>query len=248
MTFQDYFSTESAAYRDGRPTYPRALFEWLAGLAPARLRAWDCACGNGQASVPLAEFFDEVVATDASEGQIANAVAHPRVRYKVALAEQSGIPGGSVDLVTVAQAAHWLDHGAFDAEARRVLRPGGVVAFWSYGKHAVSPAVDEVMHRYYSEIVGPYWPPERVHVENGYKDIPFPFERIVAPRFDMSLDWNLGQLMSYLWTWSATKRYRAAQGSDPRELVEGELKALWGDAATVRRVSWPLTIHVGRRE
>lgn len=53
-------------------------------------RVWDCACGNGQASVDLAGYFRTVYGTDLSAEQIAHAEAHPRVNYRVGLAEDSG--------------------------------------------------------------------------------------------------------------------------------------------------------------
>src|SRR4051812_19118878 len=126
----DHFSRQAAGYSVYRPSYPDALFDFVAGLAPARRRAWDCATGNGQAAVGLARLFESVVATDASAAQIAHAHRHPRVAYRVAPAESSGLEAGTIDLVTVAQAAHWLDLDAFYEEVRRVLVPGGAIALW----------------------------------------------------------------------------------------------------------------------
>jgi SAM-dependent methyltransferase len=245
VSFQDHFSDASSAYRDSRPTYPRALFEWLAGAAPAQRDAWDCACGNGQASVPLAEFFQHVTATDASRAQIEAAVAHPRVRYVVAPAEDSGLPDASQDLTTVAQAAHWLDAEAFAREVRRVLRPGGLLAYVTYGIHKVSPEVDRVMARYYVEIVGPYWPPERIHVDQHYSRLSFPFPKVPTPELEIVLEWDLAQVLAYVATWSATKEYVKAHAADPRALVSAELERAWGAPGTVRSVRWPLTIVAG---
>ncbi|TLM60395.1 MAG: methyltransferase domain-containing protein [Deltaproteobacteria bacterium] len=135
--FADHFAPVAASYADFRPTYPRELFAWLATLTPRRDLAWDCAAGSGQASVDLAGYFAQVVATDASRAQIDAAVPHPRIDYRVAPAEASGLAAASVDLVTVAQALHWFDLPAFYAEVRRVLRPDGALAVWSYGVLAV---------------------------------------------------------------------------------------------------------------
>ena len=88
--------------------YPWAVAEALAACSPGRALAWDAGCGSGQLSVVLAEAFDQVVATDASAAQIAEAVPHPRVRYAVAPAEVSGLPDGTVDCAVAAQAAHWF--------------------------------------------------------------------------------------------------------------------------------------------
>src|SRR5439155_190677 len=96
--------------------------------------AWDCATGSGQAAIGLAEQFEQVEATDASAAQLAAALAHPRVRYRQAPADASGLAPHSVELVTVAQALHWLDRPAFYAEARRVAAPPGPLAAGAAGR------------------------------------------------------------------------------------------------------------------
>jgi ubiquinone/menaquinone biosynthesis C-methylase UbiE len=114
----------------------------------------------------------------------------------------------SVNLVTVAQAAHWFDFDRFYPEVKRVLKPGGVVALWAYGLNLVQdPEVNRLIHEFYAETVGPYWPPERRLVEEAYRTIPFPFEEIVAPTFSMEALWSLDDLLGYFSTWSATNRY-----------------------------------------
>jgi SAM-dependent methyltransferase len=247
-SFVDRFAAVSDEYARFRPGYPTSLFDWLAGIAPARDLAWDCATGSGQAAVDLAERFARVIATDASEAQIRSATFHGRVEYRVASAERSGLPGGSVDLVTVAQALHWFDIPAFFSEARRVLKPDGVLAVWTYGPMSVEGReIDSVVQRYYHDIVGAYWPPERAFVDAGYRSIRFPFAPLDAPVFSMQAVWTLPQLLGYFRTWSATARYREIVGRDPVELVRDELVRAWGENAT-RGVAWPLTLRVGRFE
>ncbi|WP_127475388.1 class I SAM-dependent methyltransferase [Sulfurivermis fontis] len=246
MGFKDHFSGHAADYTRYRPGYPYALFAWLAQQAPGHERVWDCATGNGQAALGLAAHFDAVIATDASANQIAAATAHPRVRYAVAPAEASGIAAHSVDLITVGQALHWFDFPAFYAEAARVLKPGGVLAAWSYGLMQISPAVDAAVWRLYEPITGAYWPPERRYVEEQYHTLPFPLDEIAAPSFAMEAQWTLEQLLGYLGTWSAVQRYRKERGNDPLQLIADELAAAWGGADTVRRVVWPLSMRVGR--
>lgn len=245
MTFHDHFSDASAAYRDARPGYPAGLFEWLASISPSRERAWDCACGTGQASIPLAEFFDRVDATDASAAQIAAAIPHRRVNYRVATAEESGFKDRAFDLVTVAQAAHWLDHERFACEVRRVLKPDAPLAYVTYGIHHVSPEIDAVVMRYYVDVIGPYWPPERHHVDEHYRNLPFPFEKLVTPSFQIVLDWDLDQLLAYLGTWSATKEYIKKNGEDPRAQIANALRDAWGESEQRRTVTWPLTVVAG---
>lgn len=245
--FCDHFAPVATSYADFRPRYPRELFAWLASLVPCRELAWDCAAGSGQASIDLAEHFAQIVATDASRAQIDAALAHPRIDYRVAPAEASGLKDASVDLVTVAQALHWFDLAGFYAEVRRVLRPGGVLAVWTYGVLTVEgPEVDALVQHFYHDTVGPYWPPERAHVENGYRSLPFPFAEIIAPPFAMAANWTLPQLLGYFRSWSATGRFAAVNGYDPVAVLEQQLKPLWGDVERVRQVTWPLALRVGR--
>ena len=241
--FKDHFSKQAAEYAQFRPRYPGELFRWLSSVTPSRQLAWDCATGNGQAAVELARVFDRVIATDASEEQVANAEANSRVNYKVAPAEQSGLEAQSVDLVTVAQALHWFDLERFYAEVRRVLKPDGVFAAWAYKLATVSPAIDAIVNHYYSDVVGPYWPAERVLVEK-FEELPFAFDQIAAPPFEMVAKWKAEHLLGYLRTWSATQRFMMAEKRDPLNEVEGELRAAWGTAT--RQVIWPLTVRAGR--
>lgn len=246
MGFKDHFSGHASDYTRYRPGYPRALFAWLARQAPGHELAWDCATGNGQAAMGLAEFFDTVVATDASAAQIAAAQPHVRVRYEVAPAEHAPLPAHRADLITVGQALHWFDFPAFYAEVARLLKPGGVLAAWSYGLMQVSPSIDAVVWRLYEPITGAYWPPERRYVEEQYRTVPFPLDEIDTPSFAMEAQWTLEQMLGYLGTWSAVQRYRKECGDDPLRMIADELAAVWGNADVVRRVVWPLYMRAGR--
>ena len=244
MAFKDHFSRQAADYAKFRPRYPQQLFEYLGSIAPSRQLAWDCSTGNGQAAVGLAAVFDRVMATDASEKQIANAQPHERVEYRVAPAENSGIESGTIDLIMIAQALHWFDLDRFYAEARRVLKPGGTLAASAYNLLHIEPAINQVVNRYYSEVVGPFWPPERKLVEN-FIDLPFPFHEIDPPKFEMTAHWNLEHLVGYLETWSSTQRFIAATGVDPLEQIGDELRTVWGDPQRTRKVRWPLKLRIG---
>jgi len=246
IPFEDHFSEVAANYAVYRPTYPESLYAWLAGLCDRHDAAWDCGTGTGQAAVGLAAHFDRVYATDPSAEQVAHAAPHPNVAYSVAPAEASGLPDASVDLVTVAVALHWFDLPRFYDEVRRVARPGAAVAAWCYTRAFITPGIDEIVEGYYSGVVGPYWPMERRHVENGYANLPFPFDPIEPAPIAIEARWDLPHLLGYLRTWSATVRAAKALGRDPLEGPMPALKAAWGDPATVRTVRWPLGMRVGR--
>lgn len=244
--FADHFSRVAADYSAYRPRYPDGLFAALAAAAPRRGLAWDCATGTGQAAVGLAAHFHRVVATDASFSQLRQAAGLGPVAYVAADAGVSPIRSGSADLVTVAQALHWLDLDRFYAEARRSLAPGGLLAVWTYGRHRVDGGpIDALIDRFYRDVVGPYWSPERRWVEVGYRGLPFPFreESIAAP--PMVEEWTLRQLLGYLSTWSAVVRCIEATGTNPIHALGDQLAPLW-DGDRRRRLEWTLTLRAGR--
>jgi SAM-dependent methyltransferase len=223
------------------------MFAYLADLVSDHRLAWDCATGNGQAAVPLSEFFERVIATDASEEQIRTATPNPSIEYRVAPAEKSNLETATCNLITVAQALHWFDLPAFYNEAKRVLKPEGVLAAWSYNLLRIDPSIDAIVNRFYDKTVGPFWPPERKIVETGYRDLSFPFEEISAPEFSMTAEWSIDALLGYLRTWSASKRYHQEIGRDPVTLIERELRDAWPDNADRLHVGWPLVIRLGRK-
>ncbi len=208
---------------------------------------WDCATGNGQAAHGLVEHFKEVIATDASEAQLANAVPHERIEYRLAPAEESGLEDGSVDVVHVAQALHWFDFDRFYPEARRVLKPGGILSITLYQHTVIEPALDVILRRFHDEVVGSHWPPRTKWSRTYYRAIPFPFDELESPDDLAATEvWTYPDLLGYIESWSATQRYKRALGADPVDEVRGELAAAWGAPAQERRVLWPLVVRVGR--
>lgn len=247
-SFEDHFSKTAAKYAKHRPHYPAALYEFVGGLVEAHELAWDCATGQGQAALALAEVFDRVVATDASEEQLSHAFEHPRVEYRQALAEQSGLEAHSVDLVAVASAIHWFELEPFYEEVRRVAKPGAVLAAWSYrDRMLISPEIDRLITEFGSETLGPYWAKRFVHIRSQYRTLPFPFETIQAPALSAEADWQLADLVGHIQTWSGYQRFLAEAGHDPLPELIDRLRPLWGESEElVRRVEWPLHYAIGR--
>ena len=244
MAFQDHFSRPARDYERYRPRYPPALAAFVAAVAPGRTLALDLATGNGQAAIDLAARFERVLASDGSARQLEFATRHPRVQYLRHTAERLPVRSGSADLVAVAQAAHWFDFGRFYAETRRVLRPRGVVALWTYARFSVDAAVDALIDHFYGDVVGRYWPPERHLVEQHYRTLPFPLQELPAPEFRLDTDWSLEQVLSYLGTWSAVDRYRAVEGRDPLPTLAAALARHW-PAGEARRLGWPVHLRIG---
>lgn len=240
----DHFSKQSAEYAEYRPRYPKELFAYLASLTPEHELAVDCATGNGQAAIGLAEHFRSVVAFDQSAEQLAHVQPHPRISYHIAKAEKLAVASHSADIVTVAQALHWFSLGEFYAEVRRVLKPKGILAVWAYNLHRITPDVDAIVSDYHDRVLDGYWPPERSHIINGYRSLPFSFRELTPPPIVMHTHWTLDHLIGYLRSWSATQRFIDQNRRNPLDIIGDRLRAAWGESQS-RQVSWPLTLRIG---
>lgn len=246
MPPRNHFLSGADGYAAHRPTYPPAFAAALASLVPARRLALDVGCGTGQMSVLLADAFETVLATDPSADQIAHATPHPRVRYQQAPAELAVSPRGSIDLVVAAQAAHWFDLPAFYAAVREMAAPGAAIALVTYGVMRIADPVDQRFQRFYGPEMGAYWPPERRHVETGYRDFPFPFDELPFPSSAIERDWTLDDLFGYVDTWSAIRQATAAGAGALIESFRTDMRTLWGDPQRTRRIRWPLSGRIGR--
>jgi len=245
-SFKDHFSSHASAYSTFRPSYPAALGAWLAEESPSTARAVDVGCGSGQLSAQLAEHFEEVIALDPSAEQIANAQPHPKVGYRVARAEQTGIASRGADLLTAAQAAHWFDLPAFFAEAQRILKPSGLIALVTYAGMTPGSDVAAIVEAFRTDTLAPYWPPERAMVDNDYRDIHLPFSRVEAPPMLLEMHWSLDALVGYVDTWSAVRGMERAIGRGPFEQMVARLREAWGPAEATKLLQWPLTVIAGR--
>ncbi|HEX2281679.1 MAG TPA: class I SAM-dependent methyltransferase [Thermomicrobiales bacterium] len=240
------FSAVAADYARCRPSYPDEMFAFLSSLCRGHELAWDCGAGSGQATLPLTRTFRRVIATDQSREMLSRVPQLSSLHLCVATAEHAPLRAETVDLVTVAQALHWFDVHAFYHEVDRVLNRGGVLAVWTYGNQKLEDKqIDAVLERFYHDIVGPYWRPERRHVDAGYRTLPFPFAELETPSFVLEQQWTLSDLLGYIGTWSATQQYRESTGRDPLAAISSQLGGLWGGGP--RTVRWPLSIRVGRR-
>ncbi|HLG38282.1 MAG TPA: class I SAM-dependent methyltransferase [Chitinophagaceae bacterium] len=244
MSFKDHFSSNAYNYARFRPGYPKELFSFLASLTNDHLYAWDCGTGNGQAAIELAQYYDKVIATDPSAEQVKNSFPHPKVEYRVEPAEQNTIQSDSLDLLTVSNALHWFNWDVFYKEVPRVLKKDGIIAAWAYATPFVNPEVDKILKHFHDNVIGPFWQHENRLVEYGYKDVPFPFERISAPEFVYEKQMTLDEFIGFLNTWSATQRYILANKINPTDELKSLLSNVWDGAE--KKVNWNLILRVGR--
>ena len=247
--FEDHFALGSALYAKSRPCYPVALSAWLAEQAPQCKLAWDAGTGSGLLAHQLNSYFERVYATDASQAQLAQTTPAPGLEFALERAEEPTLVSGTVDLVTVAAAAHWLDLQSFYQAVRRVAAPGGVLALFSYGTALKgSPFLGEVLNAYAGSM-DPYWPSSYRLIAEKYRSLPFPFERVDAPDFTAESSGDLGHLLNILRTWSSSLRALEATGRDPVAPFEEKLRWAWnkkGPAQASRTLFWPIFGHVGR--
>ena len=245
MEKKDYFSSHARLYASFRPHYPDELFDFLLANVRDRSCAWDCGTGNGQVAGALSEHFRNVYATDISREQLEQACQAPNINYLVSPAEESPFEDRTFDLITVAQALHWFEHRGFFREAARTGKPGSLLAVWGYSLPTVMPAIDDLLLDLYQDTVGAYWDSARRHVENHYRDIPLPFEPVLAPELTIRLQWNADQLSGYVSSWSATQNYMRATGDDPIKGFRKQLEKVW-PVQEIMEVSFPIFLKVSR--
>ncbi|MCE1252559.1 MAG: class I SAM-dependent methyltransferase [Anaerolineae bacterium] len=241
------FSINSDQYARYRPLYPPELIKYLAGLVPPAATVWDCATGNGQAAALSTVYFNQIIASDISLAQLHQAHRHPSIIYCVTSAENPAFSNINFDLIMVAQALHWFNLEHFYTAVHRLLNPGGFLAVWGYDFFKIDSNIDVLFDACLLKKIDPFWSAGNRILQAAYRPIPFPFDEISnLPVFEISLDWNLTQLLAYLSTWSAVKRYQAETGKDPLEQVKAEVKSVWPEAE-VKRVTMPIFMRVGKQ-
>jgi len=242
---KDLFSEQSDRYAKYRPLYPEELYDFILELVSVRQAALDCGTGNGQAASVLAEYFKEVHATDISEQQIKNAVKKPNLRYHLCRAEQTPFPDSLFDLIVSATAVHWFSFDKFFKEMKRIAKNNCLFACWGYKVFRTNePVVNKFVDRFYAKTIHSYWDAERRHVDEEYKNIPFPFEEIINPGFSTRLQWDLSTLEGYLNTWSAVRHYIRSNDRNPVEDLMQKIRGNLGPG-TQLQMTFPIFMRIG---
>lgn len=243
---KDLFSSTADAYAKYRPTYPQELFDYILPFVKRRDNAWDCATGNGQAAIVLANYFQRVEATDISEAQLKNAVHKENIRYGISPAERTSFPDNHFDLITVATAYHWLDWEAFRKEATRVGKQGAVVAAWAYNIiRCEDEKVNSIIQHFYYDVIYSYWDKERHYVEESYQNVQFNFAPLPAKGFFIERKWSKEELLGYVSSWSSVQNYQKQKSESPLPLLEHDLKNAWNGSET-KTFRFPLFLKIGR--
>ncbi|MEO0775200.1 MAG: class I SAM-dependent methyltransferase [Bacteroidota bacterium] len=240
----DQFSEQAETYQKYRPHYPPALYRALLDEVPQRRCCWDCGTGNGQVANVLAQHFDRVYATDISAQQLQRAAAHERIEYRVERAERTQFRDEQFDLITVGQALHWFDFEAFGREVERVAQAGAILGVWGYQLLRSGPDLDPVIDHFYQDIIGPYWSPERRHVDEAYRSLPLPGKALPSPTdLHIHVEWPLAALEGYFRSWSSVRQYRRQHDDDPVAALMERIRAHWGSTAN-RSFYFPLFVRL----
>jgi ubiquinone/menaquinone biosynthesis C-methylase UbiE len=243
---KDLFSNQASLYAQYRPGYPGGLFEHILQHVNNRQLAWDCATGNGQAAVELAQYFEKVMATDISEKQLQQALPHEKITYSLTTAEQTPFADNSFDCITIAQAYHWFKFDAFEKEVLRVAKPGAIIAIWGYSLIVSdNEALNALIKTFYRETVGAYWDKERSYIDDHYTTVPFPYEPLPAKEFQINVQWNRQQLTGYFNTWSSVQHFIKANQYNPVNELAVAIEKMWPDD-TGKNFYFPLFLKLGK--
>ena len=251
---KSYFEEQSSHYHVFRPDYPTELYTEIYSHVSAFELGVDVACGSGQATRSLAQKFAKIIAIDNSKNQLEQMAALSNVQKLHLQAEEISqqIEPDSVDLLVVAQAFHWFRHIDFFKALLTVLKKNSTFAVWGYNKNSIlftdekpDSQSQAVFEDFYSNIVGSYWPPERVHIESQYKNIVFPnflTEIPVQKKFQIERRMSRADFLGYLSSWSATTLYTKDKGVSPIESCNKTLSQYWPDNEA-RMIVWPIFIR-----
>lgn len=243
----DVFSTQAKIYRRYRPSYPKKFYNEVLNLVEHAKCCWDCGTGNGQVAGQLADFFDEVEATDISENQLKEAVKKDNIVYSPQRAEISTFPSNKFDLITCAQAVHWFDFTPFYKEVIRTIRPNGILAIWGYGLLKIENDIDEIITHFYIDVIGPYWNDERKHIDSQYDTISFPFNEIrLSKKYTIEIEMNLFELKGYLNSWSSVQNYIKENNENPIDDLVVSLRKKWPEVEKRKKVVFPIFTKIAR--
>jgi len=243
----DNFSGQAETYARYRPSYPDEMYEFIFQHVKERKTAWDCATGSGQVAGKLADSFEKVYATDISSEQMRYAPQKANIEYLQIPAENSGLPDKVFDLITVAQAIHWFNFEEFYKEVRRTAKPGSLLSVIGYGMIRVDENTNPLLDRFYDEMFGTYFSENRVYINDSYQNIPFPFEEIPAPPFQICYRWSLDEMEGYLNSWSAVQKFKEKDGFNPvNEFLPKLQSAASWKADEKREVIFPIFMRLGK--
>ncbi|ESP05110.1 hypothetical protein LOTGIDRAFT_227805 [Lottia gigantea] len=244
-------------YAKFRPKYGQDVFDAILNFCKKGKcdfeQAVDVGCGSGQSTVPLSKVFKRVIGSDISAKQIENAPREIKnLEYHVGPAEDlSFLSNSSTDLVTIAQAIHWVDTERFYSEVTRVLKPGGGLVVYGYGLNVLdNKTANNEIHQFYSETIGEkYWDEKRKFVEQHYSSFSLPFPGWYRKDdLKIRVEWTVEEYLGYVSSWSGfTKYLKHNPDSDELQKLILRFKELYTVDGTERKmkIEFPVFMLMG---
>ncbi|CAO3607248.1 unnamed protein product [Cunninghamella blakesleeana] len=255
-----------------RPVYPEELYSIIYDFYQEKSndyeRAADIGTGTGQCASKLAEKFQKVYGVDRLPDMIKHAIQKDNIEYILSDAETLPFEDHSLDVITSATAFHWFNHDLFFKEVKRVLKPNGVLAVWTYFFPMIkdNEEIDKIFKKNYVQLLMPYTESHIHHAITLYRDVEFPFknvDRYICPdsedikhqskkKFSNPLldkKMSLSQFGSYLKTASAYSNYIKENSNDPADDVVDEVAKHLGIAdkdTYIIHLEWPLGLVLCR--
>lgn len=241
----DNFSSQADLYSKYRPTYPKAMYDFIFRQLQRKENAWDCGTGSGQVAAELVTHFDTVYASDISIEQLQHAPKKENILYSQQLAEDTDFPADQFDLITVAQAIHWFDFNRFYEEVTRTARKGALLAVIGYGRVQVDEKINPAIKKFYANAFGRYFNESRGFINEEYQTIPFPFEEIETPRFNMPYQWRLNDLEGFFNSWSAVQKIKDEEGFNPVDNIMAKIREEW-NTEQKKEAIFPVFLRLGK--
>ncbi|GAA5808540.1 hypothetical protein MFLAVUS_001931 [Mucor flavus] len=236
--------------------------------------AIDVGCGTGQSTVETAKKFKQVYGIDTLAEQIQHGTPRDNITYQVGPAEDlSQFQTASVDMITSSTAFHWFDHAVFFKEAKRVLKPNGTLAVYSYFYpvlKGVPEEINAIVKKLTLEQLGQYANSNIRYIQNMYRDIKFPFQNqvwYITPKSEdvtgisqpvtrslMEASMDIARFSNYLKTSSAYYNYLedpANKGkSDPVDtMIENLMRALNVISTDqIIDIEWPTVLVLAKND
>lgn len=243
------FLHDPSRYSHYRPLYPKKIFEYLSSISYEKNLAIDCGAGSGQATQGLSWYFKKVIAIDLSKELLLKAPPLPNTIYIQASCEKMPVDSNSVDLICVSQAVHWFPLNEFYDEVKRILKQNGIIAVWGYNQATIEPSIDSVIHKIYQKISSlQNISIERQYLYEQYQNMPFPFNRLKTPIFQIEMNWNLIQLLGYISTWPGLLEYEKKFGINLLNEFNEEFYSNWKDPYLSKPIIWPIFILLGHAD
>ena len=189
-------------------------------------------CGSGQFTYKLSTLFpnDQIIGIDKSIEQLKYAKPNTNITYKVGTALESNLNNSSIDVITVAQAAHWFDMPVFIKEMKRVLKPGGLLAIAGYSFcQSYNASINSSIRRYEATIKD-CWPSgcNRTRLDSTFADVDFTsyFNYSTRKSFPVIRNMEIDSFLAYIRTMSALQVYATKYPDmpDPTKILENEIK------------------------